>query len=117
MGFWSGTGKFLWGTAKVATKITTTTLGVAGKATVATAKVAYDNRETIGNAVIGTAKVATKTLSVTGHAGYVATKWAAKNLYDNRDSIGGATVGVAKGLGNAVAKVTCPDFSGHVNLG
>lgn len=106
MGFLGATGKFLWGTAKVATKITATTLEVAGKATVATAKVAYDNRETIGNAVAGTAKVAAKTLAVTGHAGYVATKWTAKTLYDNRDSIGGATVGVVKGIGNSVANAS-----------
>jgi len=105
MGFWKTTGGLLWGATKLAGKAAAVTTIVAAKATVATARIAYENRETIAEVASGAAKVTWQAAKLAGKG----TAIAAKAAYDNRESIAGATVGAVRGTVGVVR-----DLSGHL---
>lgn len=113
MGLMKSAGDLLWKATKLAGQATAVGTVVvakaATKATVATAKTIYENREAIADVAAGTARVAAKATVETAKLAGKGTAYVAGKVYDNRDVIAGATVGAVKGTAGAVS-----DLSGHV---
>ncbi|MDW3680332.1 hypothetical protein RA280_00945 [Cupriavidus sp. CV2] len=113
MGLWKTTGGLLWGATKLAGKAATVTTVAAAKvvtkATVATARTAYEHRDTIADVAAGTATIAAKATWETAKVAGKGAARVAEKVYNNRDVIAGATVGLVKGTVDAAS-----DLSGHI---